>query len=359
MMKTNFLSISLLLLFSTGSFSQNSRPQEPKEPYPYALELVEFKNEVDEILLSGTLTLPEGKIDFPTVILISGSGPQDRDSEILGHKPFLVMADHLTKNGIAVLRVDDRGVGGSEGVYNESGLEGFKRDTESAIEFLKTRKEINTDEIGLIGHSLGGVIAPLIASNSKDIGFIILLAGSGIRGDKLMLLQKEIIERKMGLNDEGVEIGQKRIGGAYEIILNSSGNRASLESKLKDYFAEAFGQALPENQLEIIAAQLTVPWLTDFIKFDPAETLSGLECHVLALNGGNDLQVPATENLTAIANAIKKGGNADVTTKELPGLNHLFQDSETGLPAEYGTIEQTFSPEVLRIMTDWINERFN
>ena len=347
----------IFLITSSSTFGQKNRPQEPIEPYTYLTENISFKNITDNITLSGTLTLPKNGTIFSTVILISGSGPQDRDSEILGHKPFLVIANYLTKNGIAVLRVDDRGVGKSTGEYNNSSLDGFKRDTEYAIKYLKTRKEISSSKIGLIGHSLGGTLAPIIANNTKDINFIILLAGTGIRGDKLMLLQKEIIERKMGVNEIGISIGQKNIGGAYDIILKSTSGIDSLKIALKKHFTKVFGKALPENQISMISQQLSIPWLTDFIKYDPKDNLQKVTCSVLALNGANDLQVPAKENLTAIKNAIKGNGNNDVTTIEFPKLNHLFQKSKTGLPNEYGTIEQTFSPEVLKVMIDWILER--
>lgn len=336
---------------------KNTRPQEPIAPFPYYTEDVVFENTTDKIQLYGTLTLPNQNGDFPVAILISGSGPQDRNSEIFNHKPFLVLADYLTKNGIAVLRVDDRGTGKSTGIYNTAGIDEFKRDTQFAVAYLKTRKEINTSKIGLIGHSLGGVIAPIIASESKNIDFIILLAGSGIRGDKLMLLQKEMIERSMGVSEEGILVGQKNIGGAYDIILNATSDANSLKDDLKKHFKNVFGGAMSEQEIEALSAQLTIPWLTDFIRFDPKTALEKLECPVLALNGSNDLQVPAKVNLEAIKSIISKNKNSDIRTVELPELNHLFQKSVTGLPNEYGLIEQTFSPKALQIITDWILEK--
>ena len=349
------LSTFFLLLFSY-SFAQDKKPQEPVAPFPYLSEDVVFLNEIDTVMLAGTLTMPEKGSDFPVVVLISGSGPQDRNSELLGHKPFLVMSDYLTRNGIAVLRVDDRGTAASQGVYNETGVDGFIRDAEYAVAYLKTRNEINQSQIGLIGHSLGGMIAPMIASTSQDIDFIIMLAGPGMRGDKLMLLQKEKMERGMGINDEGIAAGQKNIGGAYEIIINSEPQNDSLAVALKAYFAKAFEGALPEQQLQMISDQLTIPWLLDLIRHDPAETFKNVKCPVLALNGENDLQVPSKENLMAIEKGVKANGNKEITVMELPGLNHLFQESESGMPTEYGTIEQTFSEEVLKIMSDWILE---
>lgn len=331
-----------------------NRPQNPEEPFQYYSEHVVFKNEVDHIALAGTFTYPKQGSNFPAVILISGSGPQDRNSEIMNHKPFLVMSDYLTNNGIAVLRVDDRGTNESEGNHNKTGLDGFVRDTESALRYLKTRKEVDVSKLGLIGHSLGGLIAPIIASESNDVSFIVLLAGPGIRGDQLMLLQKEKIERKMGVSEVEIVMSQNYMKEAYNIILESNGNKEELEDNLEKYFTKAFGAMLPENEISALSKQLTIPWLIDFIRFDPKTSLSKTTCSVLALNGSNDLQVPAKENLSAIAEILKENGNSDVETFEIEGLNHLFQESETGLPNEYGTIEETFSPKVLKLMTDWI-----
>ncbi|MDF4220056.1 alpha/beta hydrolase [Maribacter sp. M208] len=356
-MKTKLVYLIITTIISINSYSQSSRPQEPKQPFEYISENVVFKNNLDSISLAGTLTYPKMGSDFPAVILISGSGPQDRNSELMNHKPFLVIADYLTKNGIAVLRVDDRGTHESEGNYNETGLKGFVNDTKSAFEFLKTHKEINNSKIGLIGHSLGGVIAPIIASENTDVSFIVILAGSGIRGDKLMLLQKELIERKMGVPEVGITQGQNNMKGAYDIILKSNNNNTQLQTELKNYFDNVFGGMLPTNQIQALSEQMSIPWLTDFIKFDPQTSLSKTKCPVLALNGSNDLQVPPKENLETIEMILKENGNKDVETKQLENLNHLFQESETGLPNEYATIEQTFSPKVLEIMTEWIKQR--
>ncbi|MEO8933576.1 MAG: alpha/beta fold hydrolase [Xanthomarina sp.] len=333
------------------------RPQEPKEPFNYNSENIVFKNEIDNISLAGTFTYPKQGSSYPAVILISGSGPQDRNSEILNHKPFLLISDYLTNNGIAVLRVDDRGTAESEGNHNETGLDGFVRDTESALNYLKTRKEVDVTHIGLIGHSLGGLIAQIIASKSNNISFIVLLAGPGIPGDKLMLLQKEIIERKMGISEIELAISQKNMKGAYDIILKSDSNKEELQTNLESYFNQVYGNMLSKNEITEISNQLTIPWLTDFIKFNPYTTLSKTKCSVLALNGTNDLQVPAEKNLSAIEKTLKENGNTDVKTLEIEGLNHLFQESESGLPNEYEKIEQTFSPKALKIITDWIHKK--
>lgn len=347
--------ISLLLTLNYVSlFGQNARPQEPKPPFDYKSEDVMIVNKFDQTQLAGTLTLPSKGSKFPAVVLISGSGAQDRNSEIFGHKSFWVIADYLTKNGIAVLRLDDRGVGGSTGVHNMAGLKEFQKDTEAAISYLKTRGEINRSKIGLIGHSLGGALAPIIASQDPSLDFIIMLAGPGIRGDKLMLLQKEIIEKKMGMNDFVISIGQNNIGGAYEIIRNDSIASDSLKSELKKYFTKVFGAGMPSAQLESLSIQLSTPWLRDLIRYDPSEYLSKVKCQVLAINGEKDVQVPAKENLEGIQNIFKLNRKDKLTVVSMSDLNHLFQVCDTGMVDEYQKIEMTFSPEVLKIIGDWI-----
>ncbi len=338
------------------------RPQEPVEPYPYYSEDVRFENIEDHIELAGTLTMPEKEGSFPAVILISGSGPQNRDEEIYGHKPFLVLADHLTKNGIAVLRFDDRGTGESTGDFTTATSTDLAADVESAIKYLQTRKEINKNQIGLIGHSEGGIIAPMIAGNSKDVSFIVLLAGTGIPGDQLLLMQQELIMKANRSSESDLNNLQAITKGAYKIIKETE-NTDSLKSELTAYFkqnADIFPNSLkPEgisedDMIALQVNQLSNPWMTFFIKYNPVPALEKVKCPVLALNGEKDIQVPAKVNLEAIENALKKGGNQNVTTKELPNLNHMFQECETGLPGEYSQIEQTFSPVALSEITNWI-----
>lgn len=338
------------------------RPQEPTKPYPYYSEDVRFENTRDKILLAGTLTLPEKEGNFPAVILISGSGPQNRDEELLGHKPFLVLSDHLTKNGIAVLRYDDRGTAESTGDFETATSLDFARDVEFAIKYLQTRKEINKNKIGLIGHSEGGIIAPMVAAKSKDINFIVLLAGTGIRGDQLLLLQQELVGKASGISETDLQKAKVINEGAFDIILKSD-NTDSLETELTNYLKQAI-KDMPESikpagmseedYIELQVTQLISPWMYHFIKYDPAPILEKVNCPVLAINGEKDLQVPPAVNLDAIKKAIEKGGNKNVTTKELSNLNHLFQECETGSPAEYATIEQTLSPIALAEILNWI-----
>lgn len=330
------------------------RPQEPIKPYPYYSEEIKFDNTIDKIVLSGTLTLPKENGKFPAVILISGSGPQNRDEELLGHKPFLVLADYLTKNGIAVLRFDDRGTAESTGDFKNATTYNFATDVEYAIKYLQTRKEINNNSIGLIGHSEGGIIAPIIASRNKEIDFIVLMAGSTLCGDKLLLLQKYKIETQMGINKQLIENNQQIFAGAYDIILNTNLEKNVLSDSLSHYFISKYGKNLPENQKTALINQLTSPWMIGFIRLDPAVYLEKVSCPILALNGNKDLQVPSKENLEIFENVSKKSENAKIETKELENLNHLFQECETGLPSEYATIEQTFSPIALEEISNWI-----
>ena len=326
------------------------RPQEPKAPFPYTTEEVKFNNDSANITLAGTLTLPKQKGKFPAVILISGSGPQNRDEEVFGHKPFLVLADKLTRNGIAVLRYDDRGTAESTGDFTSATSADFATDVESALKYLKSRKEIHKKKIGLLGHSEGGLIAPLVANRNKDVDFIVLLAGPGVTGERILLAQQELIGKASGFSDEKLTSNAKINQGAFNMIKNAE-SQEQLVADLTNYFKE---NGIPEGEIPTIVSQSTSPWMKHFLTYDPSVVLQQVNCPVLALNGANDLQVPAKENLEAIEQALKTGGNKCVTIQELPGLNHFFQESKTGLPSEYANIEQTISPKVLDKITKWI-----
>lgn len=323
------------------------RPQEPKAPFPYYEEEVTFNNKEDGISLSGTLTLPSKKGSFPAVVLISGSGAQNRDEEIMGHKPFLVLADHLTRKGIAVLRFDDRGTGKSGGDFKSSTSADFCKDVAAAVNYLKSRKEINKSKIGLIGHSEGGMIAPMVAAEDKNIAFIVLLAGPGLKGDELLLLQTKALLRASGADEEGIEQLSAINRQAYKLATLEP--RDSAYAKLKNLMKQA--------ELNEQVDALVSPWMRYFLKHDPAVVLSKVKCPVLAVNGDKDLQVCAKENLEGIQAALKSGGNEQCTVQTFPGLNHLFQQSKTGLPSEYAAIEETISPAVLELVEKWISER--
>jgi len=343
------------------------RPQDPKKPYPYAEEEVTYENGEAGVKLAGTLTLPKSQRPSPAVLLITGSGSQDRDESLLGHKSFLVLADYLTRRGIVVLRVDDRGVGGSTGDPGAANTDDLTGDALVGVAYLKGRKEVNPRQIGLIGHSEGGLIAPLAATRSRDVAFIVMLAGTGVTGEEIIYRQGELIAKAQGAGEEqlakSLEI-QKLIFG----ILRETADATEAEKLVRDIVAEQLAKAdapTPEakqtlqTQAEGQIKALLSPWIRYFLFYDPAPALTKVKCPVLALNGEKDLQVEPKQNLPPIEAALKEGGNGDFTLRELPGLNHLFQHCETGSPSEYGKIEETFAPDVLELIGDWIAERTN
>lgn len=340
-----------------------NRPQEPHPPFPYPSEDLEFRNEAAGIDLSGTLTLPAGEGVFPAVVLVSGSGPQNRNEELLGHKPFLVLADYLTRQGIAVLRYDDRGTAASGGVYKGATTADLATDAAAAIAYLKTRKEIDKKKIGLIGHSEGGLIAPMVAATDKHIAFMVLLAGPGLPGADILLMQQQLIGKANGASARQLEALKAVNEQAFSIITGTKDD-AQMKKELEAFLTKETAQ-LPESELPPGATRaslvnqqmqsLSDPWMIYFLRSDPRPFLQKVKCPVLALNGSRDLQVPPEEDLAAIKAALEAGGNKQVTVKELPGLNHLFQECVTGSPDEYATIEQTFSPLALQDISTWIN----
>ena len=339
------------------------RPQEPVKPYPYIEEEVRFAGGDSGVTLAGSLTFPQNGTKFPAVILITGSGQQNRNEELMGHKPFLVLADYLTRNGIAVLRYDDRGTAESTGEFKSATSLNFTYDVLSAIKYLKTRKEIESDKIGLIGHSEGGLIAPIAAVKSDDVSFIVLMAGPGTPGEKILLQQNEIIAKLSGMSEEKIKSQLENVKGVFDIVVNTE-NTDTLKTKLKHYINKRIDEHKIEvpasmNKEELISlqlSQLSSPWMKYFLSYDPAVNLRKVKCPVLAINGSKDVQV-LPENLKIIESALNEGGNKNVTIKEFPGLNHLFQECSTGLMNEYSTIEQTISPEALREISGWIKNQ--
>ena len=347
-------------LIKSGKIEKPKRPQEPKEPFPYKTEEVKFINNKTGNTLAGTFTLPDKVGSFTAVILVTGSGPQNRNEELLGHKPFLVLADYLTRKGIAVLRYDDRGIGESTGDFTKATSEDFADDALSAVEFLKTRKDIN--KIGVAGHSEGGLIAPMVATQSDDVDFIVLIAGTGIRGDSILVLQTELILKAEGADKETIKKELQVYRSIYNVLLTDKDDE-QMKQALTDILSEAYDSLSKEEKTEagnkeiMIKAQLDVllsPWFRYFVQYDPYLTLTKVKCPVLAINGEKDLQVPPEENLSAIEQALKEGGNENYKIVEMPGLNHLFQKSESGSPTEYGKIEETFSEDAMKVISDWI-----
>ena len=345
---------AMKLVFHRGVAEGPKRPQNPAPPYPYISEEAEFENHAAHITLAGTFTIPreaQGAAKTrkpPAVVLIVGSGPNDRDESILGHKPFLVLADYLTRHGIAVLRYDKRGVGQSKGVYKTATSADFAADASAAVDSLLARSDIDHRRIGLIGHSEGGILAPMVAAERKDIAFVVLLAGTGVNGERVVLEQTGTMSRSEGMSEAEIAKQHKRVERVVA-ILKAERSIPAAEKKIHDEFGYS-----PEVDRLLLHNDA---WSRYFLNYDPATALEKLKMPVLALMGGLDMQVAPDENLAAIAAALKKGGNDRFTTLRLPGLNHLFQTAVTGAPSEYGRIEETIAPVALETITQWIRRQ--
>ncbi len=354
--------LSLNLKRGAVKIADSRRPQEPIKPYPYYEEEVVFENVEAKISLAGTLTLPSKKGKFPVVILISGSGPQDRDESYMGHKTFLVLSDHLTRQGIGVLRFDDRGFGKSTGDFGTATTEDFSKDVLSAVTYLKTRKDIDTKHIGLIGHSEGGIIAPIVANQTKDVSFIVLLASTGVSGTELSVRQSKTL-RGFPVEDEVVY--EKNTRKAIAIV-TSNKSTEEIKKELRAHYNAFLRPILtslgaPEKNINaFIDNQVKTsikPWSRYFLQYNPADEFEKLAIPVLSLNGSKDTQVDAKINQTGIKNALIKGKNKEYKVLELENLNHFFQECETGKMNEYRKIDQTFSPIALKEISDWVLKR--
>lgn len=325
------------------------RPQDPVPPYPYKDEDVTFANASANITLAGTITIPPGKGPFPAAILICGSGPHDRDETLLGHRPFLVLSDYLTRKGIVVLRYDKRGVAKSTGDYKTATTADFATDAEAAVAYLKTRPEVNPHEIGLIGHSEGGAIAPMVAAQDPSVAFVVMMAGPGVKGDELLVAQVEALAEANGASHEQAEKDGAEERKVLDAVVQSK-DSADLEKILREDLPA--GTSVDALQAQMKA--LNSPWFRFFLQYDPAASLRKLTCPVLAINGEKDRQVPPDQNLPAIRKALQEGGNKNFEVDELPGLNHLFQTAKTGGVGEYATISETIAPIALEKISTWI-----
>lgn len=331
------------------------RPQTPEPPFPYLSEEVEYTNPKSGFKLAGTITIPKDAQACPTVVMITGSGAQDRDETIFGHKPFSVIADYLTRNGIAVLRVDDRGVGDSEGSVSSSTSLDFASDVLAGVEFLKNREEIDPAKIGLIGHSEGGLIAPIAATQSKDIAFIVMLAGPGTVGEQILYEQGALIAKAAGLPDFSIE-QQRLIQEKIFDVIKSEPDTTKAKEELRETLSQGMYAGMNDDMKKAIDAEISnvnSTWFRFFLTYDPKPILAKVKCPVLALNGSKDLQVPVS-NLEEVIKAVNSGANMNVDTVRFANHNHLFQNCETGSTAEYAQIEETIDPEVLKTMKDWI-----
>ena len=331
------------------------RPQEEaiaKNVAPYSSSEINFNSTKAQIQFAGTMTIPQGKGPFPAVVLVHGSGRNTRDEELFGHKVFLVLADHLSKQGIAVLRYDKRGVAASKGDYKAATSFDFADDAQAAVDYLRTRSDVDQKKIGMIGHSEGGIIAPIVAARDPKLGFIVLMAGPGIRGDALLMEQEKLISRANGASEKEIEADAK-LSQQQFAIMTADVDDASTTARLKALMeqAEASG-AIPKGAGASHLASLNTPWYRAFVKYDPAVALKKVNQPVLAVNGELDLQVPAKLNLDGIRAALKH--NKKLIVQELPKINHAFQTATTGSPREYGKIEETFAPMALNVISSWI-----
>ncbi len=326
------------------------RPQTPKPPFPYDAVDVSYENKLGK--LAGTLTIPRGAGPFPATLLITGSGPQNRDEELFGHKPFWVIADYLSRRGIAVLRVDDRGVGGSAGKSPEETLDDMATDVLSGVEFLKSRKEINPGKIGVIGHSEGGIVGPLAASRSADIAFVVMMAGTGVTGEQVMYKQAELAAASMGIPEAAIAQNRAIQEMIFEAIRQETDEKAAVE-KFHAAWRKQHGADPPESLDGQVKAMMS-PEMHSFTFYDPAGALRKVTVPVLAMNGSRDVQVSPQQNLPAIKAALEAGGNKDFKIVELPGLNHLFQTCQKCTVVEYPAIEETISPQALDVLGAWL-----
>ena len=363
------LSISLFFIQSARAehFNYNElkkqnnmkRPQEPQRPFPYSEEQVSFKSLNEDIILNGTLTLPEPEGLFPVVIMISGSGPQNRDEEIVGHKPFLVISDYLTRSGIAVLRFDDRGLGESlQEYFNNYTAEDFVNDVSGAVEFLKTQKTIDITNIGLLGHSEGANIASMVASRRNDISFIILFAGAGLTGEEIMLSQYKLIFEAQGMKQSKINKQISFFQSVFKIVKTQQDNNIAIkdiELAFESHISKI--NLFNKRKFKQLSSIYLSPWMRFFIIHNPSTDLRLVKCPVLALIGELDIQVPSKENIIAIKKALEEGGNPDFTALEIPNVNHLFQNAKTGNITDYRKIKETIAPEALDIIEKWISER--
>lgn len=343
-----------LVLKKVSEVFKFRRPQEPKPPYPYDEQEIVYMNREALCRLAGTLTWPREGWPCPAVLLISGGGAQDRDGVLMGHRPFWVLADYLTRRGIAVLRVDDRGMGASGCDLSQATSEDFAQDALAGVEFLKNRPEIDPHRIGLIGHSEGGIVASLAAARSSDVAFIVMLAGPGLPGDEYNYQFEASMNRALGRSEEAIAsiiAVQRRIFAVLKEEEDTEAARARLQQILRE-----LDPPMPEPLIEGNLRRYLSPWFRYSITHDPGETLKKVKCPVLALFGEKDLQVLPEGNLDRVKKALKSGRNPDYRVELLPGLNHLFQTARTGAPSEYAQIEETIAPKALELIATWILE---
>ncbi len=348
---------------------KTEKPQTPRPPFPYKSEDITYTNENASLEFGATITIPPGKGPFPAAIMITGSGPQNRDEEIMGHKPFAVIADYLTRMGFVILRTDDRGVGESTGNFREATSADFALDAEAGIRYLLSRPEVNKKKIGIIGHSEGGMIAPMVASGRNDIAFVVLMAAPGIPIRELMTEQNTAILKSAGLGEKSVSAYSKLYAEMLNKVMASSDSAKVIQDLYQSAVAWADttdAETVKELELDqdvkkrelasAIGGAMISPWFRYFLSYDPAPNLRKLRTSVLAINGARDIQVVSSSNLAGISSALRKSKSKNVEIKELPGLNHLFQRCSDCTVIEYSRLEETISPDALKLIGDWLEK---
>ena len=329
---------------------KKTRPQDPQPPFDYHIEEVTFVNEKEGNTLVGTLTIPKGEGPFPAMVLVSGSGQQDRDEELMNHRPFWVIADYCALHGIAVLRYDDRGIGGSTGEVENATSMDFSYDAEAAFDYLRNRKEINASKVGILGHSEGGVINFMVSARRPEVAFLVSLAGPSVNGIEVLKEQQAALLRASGMSEEMVQFNGNANAQMFDII-EASNDREEADSLLRQLVK---GWGYNEELTEQTVSQMTMPWMYYFLKYDPTDAIVKTNCPALLLNGSKDLQVIASQNLPGYEKIIAEYGKTNLILRELPDLNHLFQHCEKGSPNEYFEIEETISPEVLEMIVEYV-----
>ncbi|HTW78531.1 MAG TPA: alpha/beta fold hydrolase [Terracidiphilus sp.] len=330
------------------------RPQEEKIAaglLPYEQRQVVFENALAHNRLAGTLSLPEGSGPFPAVVLVSGTGHNTRDEEVSGHEVFVVLADALSRRGFAVLRYDKRGVGGSTGNFDAATTEDFASDADAAVRWLCAQPMIDSRRVGILGHSEGGIIAPMVAVSDSKVAFVVMIAGPALRGDKLFVLQSAMTARAYGAPEDYIARRMIFDQTLYDAVIAAPSASAALESAQRIVAEGVAEKLVDENEAKTLAQDVTSAWERYFLAYDPAPALARLSVPVLAMYGSLDVQVPGMEDLVAASKALKSNANAVVVL--LPGKNHLMQDATTGAPNEYNDIEETMSPAALGVIVDW------
>ncbi len=329
---------------------QKARPQDPRPPFDYRVEEVSFTNEKEGNTLTGTLTIPKGKGPFPAMVLVSGSGQQNRDEELMNHRPFWVIADYCARHGIAVLRYDDRGIGGSDGEVMNATSWDFSYDAEAAFDYLRGQKLIDASRVGILGHSEGGIINFMVAERRPEVAFLVSLAGPAVNGIEVSKAQSEAMLRAQGMSEEMIQFSGNANAQLFDVI-EASSSREEADSLLRRVVK---GWGYNEELTEQTVGRLTLPWMYYFMKYDPAEAIVKVNCPALLLNGSKDVQVLVQQNFPAYEKIIAEHGKTNLTLHEMPGLNHLFQHCETGSLDEYITIDETISPEVLEMIVEFV-----